>query len=139
MRGAFYEGVRKIVIRDDLPKPTINPDEVLIKVKYCGICGSGVESYQMEGMYFSGIILGHEFSGEIVEVGDKVKIQKQDYFAKINNILEKNNYILTIKENSENKHYLMEETGIQVWWVRYIEELYVKPDPITSRFDLLDL
>ena len=73
MRGAFYEGVRKIVIRDDLPKPTINPDEVLIKVKYCGICGSGVESYQMEGMYFSGIILGHEFSGEIVEVGDKVK------------------------------------------------------------------
>ncbi|MFW9899512.1 MAG: zinc-binding dehydrogenase [Candidatus Thorarchaeota archaeon] len=73
MRGAFYEGVRKIVIRDDFPKPTIQPDEVLIKVKYCGICGSGIESYKMAGMYSSGIILGHEFSGEIVEVGDKVK------------------------------------------------------------------
>lgn len=73
MRGAFYEGVRKIVIRDDFPKPTIEPDEVLIKVKYCGICGSGIESYKKAGMYLSRIIIGHEFSGEIVEIGDKVK------------------------------------------------------------------
>lgn len=73
MRGAFYEDIRKIVIRDNFPKPTIKPDEVLIKVKYCGICGSGIESYQMAGMYSPGIILGHEFSGEIVEVGSNVK------------------------------------------------------------------
>jgi L-iditol 2-dehydrogenase/galactitol-1-phosphate 5-dehydrogenase len=73
MKGVFYEGVRKILVRDDLPKPTIKPNEVLIKVKYCGICGSGVESYQMSGMYTTGIILGHEFSGEIVEIGQNVK------------------------------------------------------------------
>lgn len=73
MRGAFYEGIRKIVVRDDFPKPTIKSDEILIKVKYCGICGSGIESYQMAGMYSPRIIIGHEFSGEIVEVGSNVK------------------------------------------------------------------
>ena len=69
----FYEGVGKIVIRDDLPKPSIKLDEVLIKVKYCGICGSDVESFKRVGMYAPRTLIGHEFSGEIVEVGDNVK------------------------------------------------------------------
>lgn len=73
MKGVSYEGVGKIIVRDDLPKPSIKPDEVLIKVKYCGICGSDVESFKKEGMYGSGTIIGHEVSGEIIEIGDKVK------------------------------------------------------------------
>ena len=66
----MYEDVGKISIIDDLPKPTIKPDEVLIKVKYCGLCGSDVESYKRIGMYAPKTIIGHEFSGEIVEVGN---------------------------------------------------------------------
>ncbi|MFW9826435.1 MAG: zinc-binding dehydrogenase [Candidatus Thorarchaeota archaeon] len=73
MKGVIYEGVGKIVVRDDLPKPSINPDEVLIEVKYCGICGSDIESFKKSGMYGSGTIIGHEFSGIIVEVGENVK------------------------------------------------------------------
>lgn len=76
MKGVFYEGVGKIVVRDNFPKPTIKPDEVLIKVKYCGICGSGVESFKHKGMFSPGIILGHEFSGDIVEIGSNVKTLK---------------------------------------------------------------
>ncbi|MHA1488144.1 MAG: zinc-dependent alcohol dehydrogenase [Promethearchaeota archaeon] len=73
MKCAYYVKVGSIEIRDDLPKPTIKPDEVLIKVKYCGICGSGVESFKSGGLYLPGIIIGHEFTGEIVKVGENVK------------------------------------------------------------------
>lgn len=73
MKGISYEGVGKIVVRDDLPKPSVKPDEALIKVKYCGICGSDVESFKKAGMYGSGIIIGHEISGEIIKIGDNVK------------------------------------------------------------------
>ena len=51
MKGVMYENVGKISILDNIPKPSIKPDEVLIKVKYCGICGSDVESFKRAGMY----------------------------------------------------------------------------------------
>jgi threonine dehydrogenase-like Zn-dependent dehydrogenase len=56
--------------------PKINEDEVLIKVKYCGICGSDWGSYT--GKYADEAALlplttGHEFWGVITETGDKVK------------------------------------------------------------------
>ncbi|MGQ4875276.1 MAG: scyllo-inosose 3-dehydrogenase [Promethearchaeia archaeon] len=60
-------------------KPQIKPNEVLIKVKRCGICGSDVHMYQTyeDGyIYYPGLtafpaVLGHEFAGEIIEVGEK--------------------------------------------------------------------
>jgi len=73
VKGVSYEGVGKIVVREDLPMPSVKPDEALIKVKYCGICGSDVESFKKAGMYGSGTIIGHEISGEIIEIGDNVK------------------------------------------------------------------
>lgn len=73
MKGVYFSEVRKVIIREDLPKPEINPDEVLIKVKKCGICGSDIGSYLTGAMESQQIILGHEFSGEIVELGEKVK------------------------------------------------------------------
>lgn len=73
MKGVVMKGAHQININDDLPKPLIKRDEVLIKVKYCGICGSGIESYNTGGMYLPNIIIGHEFSGVIEEVGEDVK------------------------------------------------------------------
>ncbi|GAG79696.1 unnamed protein product, partial [marine sediment metagenome] len=73
MKGIFYATAREIEIKNDLPKPIIEPDEVLINVKYCGICGSDVGSYSALGMCLPQIILGHEFSGEIAEIGENVK------------------------------------------------------------------
>ncbi|MFX0033813.1 MAG: scyllo-inosose 3-dehydrogenase [Promethearchaeota archaeon] len=57
--------------------PKIRANEVLIKVKRCGICGSDVHMNQTSDdgyIYYPGltafpVTLGHEFSGEIVEVG----------------------------------------------------------------------
>ncbi|MFW9998518.1 MAG: scyllo-inosose 3-dehydrogenase [Candidatus Hodarchaeota archaeon] len=61
------------------PKPQIKPNEVLIKLKRCGICGSDVhmaQSYDDGYIYYPGltafpVTLGHEFAGEIVEVGSQ--------------------------------------------------------------------
>ena len=73
MKGIYYATAREIEVKNDLPKPIIESDEVLIKVKYCGICGSDVGSYSALGMCLPQIILGHEFSGEIAEIGENVK------------------------------------------------------------------
>lgn len=76
MKGAYFEKARSILIKEDLPKPSIKSDEVLIKVKNCGICGSDISSYMTGQMESTQIILGHEFSGELVEIGDNVKKMK---------------------------------------------------------------
>lgn len=39
MRGIIFEGKHKVSFSDDLAKPEIKHDEVLIKVKRVGICG----------------------------------------------------------------------------------------------------
>lgn len=62
----------------DCPRP--EGDEVLIKVKHCGICGSDVHNY-IEGGTGKRIIkfpfiLGHELAGEVVALGDQVKALK---------------------------------------------------------------
>ena len=64
----------------DVSIPRIEDDEVLIKVKACGVCGSDVhcvEQDQQGYVLFSGttklpVIPGHEFSGEIIQTGKKV-------------------------------------------------------------------
>ena len=72
----WYNPVIKLV---DKEKPKIKSNEVLIKVKRCGICGSDVHMNQTHEdgyIYYPGltafpVTLGHEFSGEIAEVGDQ--------------------------------------------------------------------
>jgi len=53
----------------DFDTPVIAGDEVLVKMRATGICGSDVPRVLHNGAHFYPIVLGHEFSGEIVEVG----------------------------------------------------------------------
>jgi 2-desacetyl-2-hydroxyethyl bacteriochlorophyllide A dehydrogenase len=76
LRGIFFEKPGLLELRDNLPKPQVNENEVLIKVKNCGICGSDVSSYKIGTMSSQQIILGHEFSGEIIEIGTNVQNAK---------------------------------------------------------------
>ncbi|KKM97904.1 hypothetical protein LCGC14_1163400 [marine sediment metagenome] len=73
MKGAVFEGKHRILVKDDFLKPEINSNGVLIKVKKVGICGTDVGSYETGGPNIPGKIIGHEFSGEIVEIGENVK------------------------------------------------------------------
>lgn len=61
---------------EDIPEPTIGINDVLIKVQYTGICGTDVHIYQWDEWAQKTIhvpmAIGHEFVGEIVEVGSNV-------------------------------------------------------------------
>ena len=69
MQVAVYYNNKDVRI-EDRPKPVIGNREILIKVKACGICGTDtMEWYRIKR---APLILGHEATGEIVEVGNEV-------------------------------------------------------------------
>jgi len=58
----------------DMPEPKIPDDDwVKIKVMAAGICGTDLHIWHDQFPYWPPVILGHEFSGEVVEIGPKVK------------------------------------------------------------------
>ncbi len=57
----------------DAPDPELNDNEVLIRVKACGICGSDIHGMDgSSGRRIPPIIMGHEAAGEITEIGSAV-------------------------------------------------------------------
>ncbi len=66
------------------PDPSPGPQDVLIEVQACGVCGSDMHFYETDeddyilypGLTKFPTILGHEFSGRIVEIGKDVKTRK---------------------------------------------------------------
>lgn len=57
----------------ELPAPEYGPDEVLVQVKACGICGSDVHGMDgSSGRRIPPIVMGHEASGVIAEIGAAV-------------------------------------------------------------------
>ena len=57
---------------EDVPKPQPKAGEVLLKVRACGICSSDIERVFLSGTYHFPTIIGHEFAGEIVGLGEGV-------------------------------------------------------------------
>jgi L-iditol 2-dehydrogenase len=55
---------------EEIPTPELKADQVLVKVKAVGICGSDVPRVLQNGAHYYPIVLGHEFSGEIVALGE---------------------------------------------------------------------
>jgi threonine 3-dehydrogenase len=57
----------------DVPRPTMRDDEVLIRVRRAGVCGTDVHIYAWDawaqGRCHPPFIVGHEFAGDVVEVG----------------------------------------------------------------------
>jgi 2-desacetyl-2-hydroxyethyl bacteriochlorophyllide A dehydrogenase len=70
MQAAVFKGIGEIEVTE-VPRPEPGPGEVLIRVGYCGICGSDLEALQV-GLYEPGLVIGHEFSGVIAELGPGV-------------------------------------------------------------------
>ena len=62
---------------EEIEKPQPKKGQVLIKVKYTGICGSDVPRVNGDACHFFPNVLGHEFSGTIEEVGEGVTILKK--------------------------------------------------------------
>jgi len=76
---------QKDIRLEEIDEPTVKAGQVKLKVKWCGICGSDLHEY-LGGPIFipvgtphpltnevAPVTLGHEFSGEVVEIGEGVK------------------------------------------------------------------
>ncbi|MCM8711257.1 alcohol dehydrogenase catalytic domain-containing protein [Clostridium sp. SYSU_GA19001] len=75
MKAVKYHGVKNMELID-IPKPQINENEVLVKIMYCGICGTDIHAYSMEGMFDWELVPGHEAVGIVEEVGKNVDCVK---------------------------------------------------------------
>ena len=82
MRAAVYYGVGDVRI-EDVPEPTPGPGEVKIELAFNGVCGSDLHEYFSAPTFVpvephpqtgvsAPVVLGHEFSGTVTEVGADV-------------------------------------------------------------------
>lgn len=85
MKAAVWHGSKDVRVEDFPEPPAPGPKEVKIKVHWCGICGSDLHEYDAGPIFIPAtaphpltgvqapLVLGHEFSGEVVEVGKEVQ------------------------------------------------------------------
>ena len=74
MKAAVFTSSDKPLEIQDVPRPQAGPGELLLKVAACGICGSDLHAAQLPSDHSlsTGQILGHEYAGEVVEIGPGV-------------------------------------------------------------------
>ncbi|KPV64735.1 MAG: putative L-threonine 3-dehydrogenase [Candidatus Bathyarchaeota archaeon BA1] len=70
MKAAMYYSPEDIRI-EDMPTPKIEPDEILVEMKACGVCGSDLMEWYLRDR--APLVLGHEPAGVVVKTGEKVR------------------------------------------------------------------
>lgn len=77
MKAVVYEGPGILQLQE-VADVSPQPKEVKIKIRACGICGSDVHGYLgLTGRRIAPMIMGHEFAGEVVQLGTDVKHLKE--------------------------------------------------------------
>ena len=71
MKAAVYKQPNEMAVID-VPRPVAGRGEVVLKVHACGICGSDLHAVQYGFGMPPDSVMGHEFCGEIVEIGPQV-------------------------------------------------------------------
>lgn len=70
MRAAVYQGPGVLEVQE-LPAPVPGPDDVLVHIEHCGVCGTDLH-FVIEGWSTPGRVHGHEWAGRIVQTGGGV-------------------------------------------------------------------
>jgi len=86
MKAMVLKDIKKIEL-EELPNPKPKPDEVVIKVSYCGVCMTDVHMYTGSFPVKTPIVLGHECSGIVSEVGENVSRVSVGDHAAINPLI----------------------------------------------------
>lgn len=79
MKAAVYHGPHDLRV-EEVPVRELKDNEVLIQVKYCGVCGTDMHIFNGDGGSFEvnpPLIPGHEFSGVVAKVGSAVTTVKE--------------------------------------------------------------
>lgn len=77
MKAAIFHGPGKPISIDTVAMPQPGPDDVLIKIARCGICGSDISMTGDNPFTFQPGPIGHEYAGEIIEVSRNVSAIKR--------------------------------------------------------------
>ncbi len=139
MKALVFKGVGNLVL-EDRRVPCVNaPDDVLLKVINVGICGSDVKIMEGKHHFRPNTVLGHEFCGEVVEVGSYVKhVRVGDRVAIDNNIrcgfcsfcrMGLTSQCVEIKENAIG---VMRDGGYAEYCLVPEKQCYVLPDEIDN-------
>lgn len=77
MKAAVLHEFKKPLSLESVPRPTLEPEDVLIQVEACGLCHSDLHVAdgdwpQLTGITKKPLILGHEIAGRVVETGERV-------------------------------------------------------------------
>lgn len=81
-RAAVLVEPRKLEIKE-FPLREIGPDEILVKVEACGVCGTDVHCYKSDPFGLTPNVLGHEGTGEVVQVGENIKMDSVGKAVKV--------------------------------------------------------
>ena len=73
MKAAVFRALGQPLVIEDVPDPEPGPDELVLAVRSCGICGSDLHASTLPPGLPSGSVMGHEFAGEVVEVGSRAR------------------------------------------------------------------
>ncbi|KAJ6155221.1 hypothetical protein N7470_005787 [Penicillium chermesinum] len=74
MQSVVFKGPLEVAL-EQRPRPQIKDStDVILKVRYSALCGSELHVFRGHQPSPTGFIMGHEFTGEVVEVGENVKI-----------------------------------------------------------------
>ena len=77
MIAAVFHGVAEGVRLEKVPVPEVkNPSDILVKVHRCGVCGSDLATLEGRNVVRAPLIIGHEIGGEVIEVGNEVRLLK---------------------------------------------------------------
>jgi (R,R)-butanediol dehydrogenase/meso-butanediol dehydrogenase/diacetyl reductase len=72
MRAAVFQGPGQPLSLETVPDPDGGPGDLIIQIQRCGICGTDLHLTEHAAGYARGTIPGHEYAGEVVEVGSDV-------------------------------------------------------------------
>ena len=139
MKALVFKGVGNLVL-EQRPIPCVkDPDDVLLKVINVGICGSDVKIMEGKHHFRPNTVLGHEFCGEVVEIGTHVKhVRIGDRVAIDNNIrcgfcsfcrMGLTSQCVEIKENAIG---VMRDGGYAEYCLVPEKQCYVLPDEIDN-------
>jgi L-iditol 2-dehydrogenase len=128
----------------DMPEPICGPDQVILKIDHCGICGTDLHVYHDNFRNFPPVILGHEFAGAIVEKGKNVAHLNLDQnyavFGAIAKICGKCEYCY------QGEHFFCKERrgmghGVNGAFTQYAsvrpDQLYALPEGVSTKIGAL--
>lgn len=74
MQALTFNGVESILYKQTSDPSIIHPTDAIVKISLSGICGSDLHVYHgKETGIEKGTVMGHEFTGEVIETGSAVK------------------------------------------------------------------